>query len=227
MRLHAVRGIPETDLDDRPDDEFPERVPPAPWRNRCVGLIWLSRPSPDTPTTLPPGTGRPLTVLNALIDYRETPVGGYHEILAAPMVRVGARMRFNCPFISVDSKPSLVAGRENWALPKVLAEFRGDLADAETVTATSTSGVRWRVSARIRAFGPAVPMSKKFTIWQPFPDGELRRIPARLSGRARAAVVRIDVESDRDLPNLVRPGRHAGLLVDPLLASLLAPCPTA
>ena len=38
----------------------------------------------------------------------------------------GAPLLTHVPFLGVDSEQSIAAGRGNWALPKVLAEFEGD-----------------------------------------------------------------------------------------------------
>ena len=65
----------------------------------------------------------PVTV-GALIRYRETPVGPYHEVLGSPVLLLGPARPAACvPFIAVDSLASVHGGRENWQLPKTLARF--------------------------------------------------------------------------------------------------------
>jgi len=139
----GLEGVPESRLDERARAGLPTDAPPAPWTCRCDAVVWFARPARD----LPGGGGRPWLVAGALIDYADSPVGPYHEVLGllAGFGRTGPVA--TVPFIAVDSPASLVGGRQNWALPKVLAQFADGTA----------AGAGWTVSATARAVGPAVP----------------------------------------------------------------------
>ncbi|WP_157195598.1 hypothetical protein [Nocardia tenerifensis] len=163
--------------------------------------------------------------MGAVIEYLDSPVDGYREVLAAAAFRRGLRMLFHCPFIAVDSLASLAAGRKNWSLPKVLVAVDGQPGHSGTTTCRSKSEAPWTVTASARALSPALPMAKNFLLWQEFPSGGLHEIPARLSGRVRLALIDIDVESSHRLERLVRPGRHLGLLADTMSATLGVPRP--
>ncbi|PSL56136.1 acetoacetate decarboxylase [Saccharothrix carnea] len=152
--------------------------PPEPWElhGRACVSVWLVRAA-----ALPRLPVRPVTVFGwavvgtAFVDYRP-PGLAYHELLAAVLVRHGARFGVSIARIWVDSETSRAGGRELWGIPKELAEFdRGrDLAarDARGPIASvhvgaSRSGVRLPVAG---------------STWQAFGDG-LARTPLRATGR--------------------------------------------
>ncbi len=59
-----------------------------------------------------------------LVDYRESPVGPYRELLfLAGRNRRWRNHRFSVLRIYVSTEASAVSGRENWALPKVVGDF--------------------------------------------------------------------------------------------------------
>ncbi|GAB2662033.1 acetoacetate decarboxylase family protein [Nocardia goodfellowii] len=226
--LTAVLGVPETRLPGDFDDQLPASVPPAPWRTRCSALLWFCRAGAVTPMALRTTERvhpRPLLTMAGIIEYKESPVGGYREVLAASAFRHGRHFPFHCPFIAVDSLASMVAGRTNWSLPKVPAAFEGQPGQSGTMTCRSSSDVPWKVEATARGFGPAIPMAKNFTVGQTFPLEGFQIFPARLSGRARLAMVEVEVESPHLLGRLIRPGRHLGLLVETMSATLGVPGP--
>lgn len=177
--------------------------PGAPWTCRCDAIVWCSRPSGSA------GAEPKLAVFGALLSYHASPVGAYREIqgLRGGLSRHGPRV--TVPFIAVDSPASQLGGRQNWALPKELAEFTGQPA-AGTMTA---AGAGWTVSATARALGPWLPIRLAGHLEQPWPDGRWRT--ATLTGRAaaRPALVRVAVRSTDGLAGWLRPGRHLGLLI--------------
>ena len=126
---------------------------PAPWSTVLDAVVWFHRAAPGAADRLPRALrGRPSVPVTAgaLVRYRETPVGPYHEVLASPVLLTGPRGPEACvPFIAVDSLASVRGGRENWALPKTLARFEwpeaprgGFEIDAE--------GRDWSVHATVR-----------------------------------------------------------------------------
>src|SRR5688500_13427966 len=120
--VRAIEAVPESELGDADAARLPAASAPAPWPTVLDAVLWFHRAAPEARERLPAALrGRralPVTV-GALIRYRETPVGPYHEVLASPMLLAGARgPEAVVPFIAVDSAASVVGGRENWALPK-------------------------------------------------------------------------------------------------------------
>lgn len=105
------------------------RVPP-PWRLRGSGYVflftfdpWLLRAEGFLPPELGEYFEAQLGVL-MLIEYRQSPVGPYRELLFA----VGRNLRwrnhlFSVSRIFVSSEASAASGRENWAIPKQAADF--------------------------------------------------------------------------------------------------------
>lgn len=221
--LPAVAGVPESTLTEQVLAGLPAGAPPAPWTCRCDAIVWWAwRPRS---AGLPAAAGHPgrLVVGGALIGYSESPVGRYREVvgLLGGLGRHG--LSGSVPFMAVDSPASLVGGRRNWALPKVLARFTGE-PGARTMTAAGTG---WSVSATVGPLGPSLPVRLAGRLEQPWPDGRPRI--ARLSGRAtgRPALVRIDVHSDGSLAGWLRPGRHLGVLLLGAEFSLAAPTESA
>ena len=174
----------------------PRDESPPPWTCRLRALVRL-------------GTAdRRLTAL-AVVAYAETPVGPYGEALLA---EVRLPLRVTVPWIVVDSAASLAAGRRNWALPKTQAALSLDLdAPAGTVTVAGSPSDDLRVRARV--LGPRLPVAGAALLQQPGRGPA----PLLLTGRARAAVVRVDGGRS--------PGTGPGVLLDGVLR-LGAPWPT-
>ncbi|MDP3891130.1 acetoacetate decarboxylase family protein, partial [Nocardioides sp.] len=102
--------------------------PPEPWDLRGSGQLSLWRlPSADLPD-LPAGA-RPLTVrgqalaCSAFVQYDETGLLPYSELLAGVVVRSPVGTGLSITHIWVDSPTSQAGGRELWGIPKQLAEF--------------------------------------------------------------------------------------------------------
>src|SRR3954453_22526314 len=109
----TVKGLPESTL--RPEHllALPTDVPAAPWSCRVRALIWWQRASAPAFDWL----GRPIPLAVAgFVEYLDTPVGRYHEVLAGNLLRTGAIPAVHVPFIAVDSLASVAGGRANWAL---------------------------------------------------------------------------------------------------------------
>jgi hypothetical protein len=107
------------------------RVPP-PWRLRGSGWIFVFTFEPwflRTGGFLPPeleGTDGFEGQLGAmmLVDYRQSPVGPYRELLFLAGRNLRWRQhRFSITRIYVSTEESAVNGRENWGIPKQTAEF--------------------------------------------------------------------------------------------------------
>ena len=208
----AVPGVAECRLDDKTLASLPANEAPAPWDCDLSAVLWWARAGAAARAAAADvlaGGRAPLAVIGGLVSYANTPVGAYHEVLGAIALRRGKDVVATVPFMAVDSTRSLVGGRGNWSLPKSLARFRGE----PGAGTASAAGAGWSVSVSARPFGPRFPVAAKGTLVQPWPDGAHRA--ARLAGRSRArlAVVTVAVESDADLPNWLRPGRHLGAVL--------------
>jgi hypothetical protein len=181
-------------------------VPPAPWETRADVVVWLHPAAPDAAHHLPEALrGRPTIPLTvgAFVRYRETPVGPYGEILAAPVLLAEAPLPAACvPFIAVDSLASIRGGRENWDLPKTLARFAFGAGTA------SAEGDGWRVDARIRARPRALPIRLPLRDRQPAAG----LIDILAAGRAQPAIVELDV-SGPQLPQWLLRGPHPAIAI--------------
>lgn len=194
--IAAVPGVIETRLTPDILAVLPDSAPPAPWRARASGLFWwhkLDEAGRDAARrALAPELAdlTPRFAVGALIQYAETPVGSYREVIGMIGLGSGLRSIINVPFIAVDSPASLVGGRANWALPKTLAEFSGSPRSGAQM---SGSGPGWTVTATPRGFGPPMPVGVPTAggVVQIGPDG--RRWSARGSGRALVRYARVDV----------------------------------
>ncbi len=102
---------------------------PAPWTLRGEGIILLFRFKKswvDQAANLPKylqqkfrgGFGYVM-----LVDYLESPVGPYKELLFIPG-KFGEEKLQSITTIFVDSEASTLNGRANWAIPKQTADFR-------------------------------------------------------------------------------------------------------
>jgi hypothetical protein len=153
----------------------------------------------------------PLTVA-LFVDYLDSPVGPYREVLASPVLRAPSVKERSgpaiaVPFIAVDSEASVHGGRTHWRLPKVPATFTGDV-----LREVVASGDGWSVHVASHASGSRMPLLGLLPFAQPMPDGRWLRATARLRARARRA--RIDVAAEG--PTLLKwlaAGRHRGVVI--------------
>ena len=143
-----------------PDAALPDEAPaPAPWDLRGSGCILLVRdhPAPAPVGPDPAYAGGPGIVM--FVDYAESPVGPYQEVLYIPgRYRFGSALRWSIERIYVSTWASVVNGRRNWGIPK----DRGDSShDGE-----GPGRDRYRVTVDgepvatldVTCHGPAVPL---------------------------------------------------------------------
>lgn len=132
LTVPELHAIAENQLDPVTRASLPDVDAPAPWRAKARAIAWSSRPRGDarelvTELLRPLGPDAvPLSVAGALLSYSSTPVGTYNEIMAVVVYRQAHQIRCHTPFIAVDSLATLVGGRVNWSLPKILADFDGE-----------------------------------------------------------------------------------------------------
>jgi hypothetical protein len=182
---------------------------PAPWEVALDAVVWFHRAAPAAAAHAPVAGARALPVtVGALIAYRDTPVGPYHEVLGSPVLLAEWPLpAATIPFIAVDSEPSVQGGRENWALPKTLARFdwpgtvaRAFEADAE--------GEDWSVHATVHVRPRAIPLAGIVRTRQVAGAA----FTTRASGRARLATVDLETRG-ATLPAWLRSGRHPALVI--------------
>lgn len=217
IELTGLRGVPESALSAALVATLPVNEAPAPWECRCSALLWVGRGGRAAKAALPPSlAGSPaLATVGAFVRYTDTPVGTYDEVLGMVGSRTGLRPWGNVAFMSVDSRSSLVGGRTNWAMPKTLARFDGEIAEGQLITAGSDSDeVPWTVGATPRVKGPAIPLRAKASARQQFADGRVGDSLLTFAGRVRPALVTVGVTSAGPLPTWLRPGLHLGLYVE-------------
>ncbi|MGZ8177670.1 acetoacetate decarboxylase family protein [Williamsia sp. SKLECPSW1] len=133
--------VPEGVATDEMLSRTPEQGSPAPWRIAGTGVWWSTRAHRADRELLPASLRRgavPLLRVGFAVTYSETPVGGYHELGGAILYARLGGIFGHIPFLPVDSAATMRGGRENWALPKVLADFTGDPAADTTVTASGS-----------------------------------------------------------------------------------------
>jgi hypothetical protein len=195
-------SVPES-ADDRTDWPM---SPPPPWPASVRATLWWHRGTPAAHEYGPGGSVVPMT-LAMMVDYLDSPVGPYREILASPVLRRGLIPAMAVPFIAVDSEPSVHGGREHWKLPKVLADFSGSVLGSFTA-----AGNGWKVRTSASPRGPQLPIVGGLTFAQPGENGDLHRASARLRGRFRYARVTVDAEGPT-LSRWLRSGTHHGIVI--------------
>ena len=183
---------------------------PPPWPAAVRATLWWHRSTEQAKAIGPKGPVLPITI-GMVVDYLDSPVGPYREILASPVLRrpgsgLGALPRMSVPFIAVDSAASVHGGREHWSLPKVLAEFTGDV-----LAGSGAGGPDWTVQTQSEGRGPEFPIKGGLGFAQPV-DGALLLAGSKLTGKARYARVTVLSEGPT-LSQWLKPGTHHGFQI--------------
>jgi len=205
----SLRGVPQTALPE--DVDLPAEAPAAPWRTSMRAVVWQGASSRAARRAAGPvaAAGRVAAVLGGFISYDDTPVGTYDEIVGIVGLWCRGSVAATVPFIAVDSPASVVGGRVNWGLPKTLARFDGDPSTEMTAT-----GADWSVRVTVRATGPALPFRSRGRLLQPWPGGGVRHARVSMTGKARLAVVRVQVQAEPTLAGWLRGGLHLGAVLE-------------
>jgi hypothetical protein len=183
---------------------------PPPWPAEVRATLWWHRSTDRAKALAPQGSVIPMT-LGMVVEYLDSPVGPYREILASPVLRrpgggLGLMPRIAVPFIAVDSAASIHGGREHWSLPKVMADFTGDV-----LAGAGAGGPDWIVETESQGRGPSFPIRGGLGFAQPV-DAGLLLARATLTGRARYARVTV-LSQGPTLTEWLRPGTHHGLQI--------------
>lgn len=186
-------------------------VPAAPWRSTIDAVLWWHAASPAARGLLAPqlveDAGLPLTI-GGLLSYRDGPVGPYDEILGSPVCL--RPLRAHVPFMAVDSERSVAGGRGNWALPKALARFGGEVGRPGRSTA---SGDGWALSVTVSARPRRMPLAGTIRCVQVWPDGRPREFSVRVRGRARLGHADVEHHVASALGEWLVAGRHPAILI--------------
>jgi len=165
--------------------------PPAPWQ--MVGSLWLTlfRLREAVDELRPPGVYGA-----AFVSYEEGSPLTYRELLVARLIATNEHgRRVTITDIWVDSPESVAGGRELWAIPKGLCDFRFDTSHTGPLTSTEWTATLGRTpiaTARFRDISRAAPrLPFKGGTWQPgIDDTDGRERTATLQGSAKALPAR-------------------------------------
>lgn len=186
-------------------------IVPPPWQLSGAGFIWLFR----FPRAFVERHGfmadwqrtRLAGALGAamLVDYRQTNVGPYRELLFMPgRFDIHGRRMFSISKIYVSTEASMHSGIANWGIPKELASFAREQRDDGSETFSVACDGQTFFSATLAPFGPRFPISSSLvplTIAQASPNGLLiTRTTAK--GSARLCRVRTLHVDDTRFPNV-------------------------
>jgi hypothetical protein len=118
------------------DSSISYQISPAPWQLKGEGYLMLYRFSNEflmKEGCILEGL-KPFLWMNIgmvmLVNYQTSPVGPYGELLFIPgMFHFKGKYYWHISKIYVSSLDSVMNGRENWGIPKELAEFKFDELD--------------------------------------------------------------------------------------------------
>ena len=157
-----VDGPPSAPLP-MPKSSLTHTPVPAPWTLRGEGIILLFRFKKEWITkagNLPEhleGKFKGGFGYVMLVDYQESPVGPYRELLFIPG-KFGKEKLQAIKTIFVDSEASTVNGRANWAIPKQTVDFNWQKEKGLDKVEVSLNG-KQVFRASIRSGGISFPMS--------------------------------------------------------------------
>ncbi|MET9224338.1 acetoacetate decarboxylase family protein [Lentzea sp. NPDC003310] len=195
---------------------MPSEWPAEPWDLHGRGwlTVWTA---PRSAVPLPPPDVVPLTlfgrvlVVSAFVDYQPPGVLSYHEVMAAVVVRRGARLGLSILDIMVDDSTSQLGARALWGIPKLLADFTfgtGTHLDATAhedgeVIAAATESRRW---------SRALPVRLTTSVWQTL-QGSTKRTALHTSARISPARLHWRITPDGELGWLTaaRPRLHVAV----------------
>jgi hypothetical protein len=186
---------------------------PPPWHLVGDGFIWLFHFAPDFVERNGGLTDWQRASLKnrlgavMLVDYRETNIGPYRELLFIPgQFQPGGWRSFSISKIYVSTEASVRYGIENWGIPKELAVF---VRDRRNGSAQVFSVMRdgWTIfSSQLAPFGPRFPISSSLV---PLTVAQERRgdlLITRSTARGWARLCRVrDLRVDaRHFPDVTR-----------------------
>ena len=136
-----------------------------------------------------------------LVDYFESPVGPYQELLLIPGKYLFPRgKRYSISHIFVDSLLSTQSGRANWAIPKQMADFSWEHDRREDYLSVQVKG-RVCFEARLRSGGPRFPLTTRILPLEIGQQDQEDWVFTQPEGRGKARLARL-VDLRTDEPDL-------------------------
>jgi len=174
---------------------------PAPWQMHASGYVFAVLMPEDVldqaafvPSELVPRRKNRISVV-LFVDYSETAVGPYRELLVTPAAYAHAQGTYpSITRIYVDSYDSVVNGRLNWGIPKDRADFERTPGAGGTETVRVSRAGHTFAELVLRPYGPTLPVrswllpSPLRTLVQHW-QGKSYRFTLSASGKARLASV--------------------------------------
>jgi len=190
-----------------------DKITPAPWLLRGDGYMIFyrfSRQFVEQHCPVPPElVGRFDGFFGSvmLVNYAESPVGPYRELLFMPgKFRTPQGRRYSITHIAVDSEASTLSGQANWGIPKVTQQFRAEQeGNTEHIQVLAPDGLPY-FDIRLRSGGLRFPVSTALIpirLWQNW-QGKTFLTDPKGSGTGQLARV-LDVKVNPDLfPDICR-----------------------
>jgi hypothetical protein len=190
--------------------------PAEPWDLHGRGwlTVWTA---PRSAVPLPPPDVVPLSlfgrvvVVSAFVDYRPPGVLSYHEVMAAVVVRRGARLGLSILDIMVDDTRSRLGARALWGIPKLQAGFTFS-AEPHLDATAHEDGDAIASARETRRWSRALPVRLTTSVWQTL-HGTTKRTPLRTSARVSPTRLHWRVKPDGELGWLeaARPHLHVAV----------------
>lgn len=188
-------------------------ITPAPWLLRGDGYLlfykfsrqWVAQHGQVPPALAGSFDGFFGSVM--LVNYHESPVGPYRELLFMPgKFRTPHGRRYSITNIAVDSEASTRSGQANWGIPKVTRQFRAEReGDTERIQVLGLDGLPY-FEIRLRSGGLRFPITtalmpiRLYQIW----EGKTFLTDPKGSGTGQLARV-LDVQVNSELfPDICR-----------------------
>ncbi len=169
----------------RPSRDGEVTYPAAPWA--MVGQLWLSIFRVSADPDGPGGVRRPGTYGAAFVSYEPGSPLTYSELLVARLTDTESHgRRVSITDIWVDSPASVAGGRELWAIPKDLCDFKLDNTGKTFQKTSWTASLDGRPIARARFSDVSRATLRtpfKGATWQERESGE--EVVAHLTGSAK------------------------------------------
>ncbi len=155
--------------------------------------------------------GRSRVATMMFVDYADSAVGPYHELLYIPgHLQIGPRRDLSITRIYVSSWPSVVNGRANWGIPKDHCTFdvRYGEDGIDRVALSAADGSRI-AELELTAFGPSLPapghwVPKRFRTLSQLRDGKIFSYVPSARGTMKFARVRNWQFDARYFPDLAQ-----------------------
>jgi hypothetical protein len=180
----------------------------APWHLRGDGYVLLfkfSRAFVEAQAFVPPplaGKFHGGLGVVMLIDYQHSDVGPYRELLFIPgRFRYRGKLYYSVTKIYVSTRASLVNGRENWGIPKQLAEFEFEEEKDGTQRVRVSQEGRVFAEFSLRASGWGLPVTSApvprtwYTLLQFHEKRAFYTAPTLRARLKRARLLAADVEA--------------------------------